>query len=92
MHVLQKIEEDHFAIDVIGGHPVIITNAEILGEAGSEWEGYPIFSKDYLIDLLAIGLVYQVLTVADLQRAKDKATILKIRQQQEKPESPPYTF
>ncbi|OHX19630.1 hypothetical protein [Chromobacterium sphagni] len=72
-NLVRKIEDDDFAVDRIQGDSVIITRPIILGEKNSEWEGSPIFNREYLIDLIAIGLAYQVLNHSDLNAALNRA-------------------
>ncbi|WP_047238000.1 hypothetical protein [Chromobacterium subtsugae] len=72
-NLVKKIEDDDFAVDSIQGDSVIITRPLILGEKDSEWEGSPIFNREYLIDLIAISLAYQVLDHSDLNTALSKA-------------------
>ena len=72
-NLVKKIEDDDFAVDSVQGDSVIITRPLILGEKDSEWEGSPIFNREYLIDLIAISLAYQVLDHSDLNAAQSKA-------------------
>ncbi|KMN50885.1 hypothetical protein VL04_13215 [Chromobacterium violaceum] len=69
-----KIEDDDYAVDTIQGRRVIVTAPVMLGGTGSDWEGAPIFGRDYLVDLLALGLVHQVLDIQDVERAVRKAS------------------
>ncbi|MEO2217546.1 hypothetical protein ABGV49_10810 [Chromobacterium vaccinii] len=70
----QRIEDDDYAVDTIQGRRVLVTAPVMLGAAGSDWEGAPIFGRDYLVDLLALGLAHQVLDVKDVERAVSKAS------------------
>ncbi|MEN7432763.1 hypothetical protein VA599_18605 [Chromobacterium sp. TRC.1.1.SA] len=72
--VARRIGDDDYAVDTIQGGRVIITAPVMLGVAGSDWEGSPIFGRDYLVDLLALGLAYQVLDIQDIERAMGKAS------------------
>ncbi|KUM04765.1 hypothetical protein KIF53_11565 [Chromobacterium subtsugae] len=72
-HLVQRIEDDDFALDTIQGKRVLVTCPSILGEKGSDWEGAAIFGRDYLVELLALGLAYRVLNFADVKIAMLKA-------------------
>ena len=72
-HLVRRIEDDDFALDTIQGKRVLVTCPTILGEKGSEWEGSAIFGRDYLVDLLALGLAHRVLNFADVKLAMLKA-------------------
>ncbi|MEN2426763.1 hypothetical protein [Chromobacterium vaccinii] len=68
-HLAQRIEDDDFALDTIQGKRVIVTAPVMLGKAGSDWEGAAIFGRDYLIELLALGLAHCVLDFSDVEQA-----------------------
>ncbi|OHX12424.1 hypothetical protein [Chromobacterium sphagni] len=72
-HLVQRIEDDDFALDTINGRRVIVTCPSILGGKGSDWEGAMIFGREYLVDLLALGLAHRVLNFADVKMAMLKA-------------------
>ncbi|WP_337883106.1 hypothetical protein [Chromobacterium haemolyticum] len=62
-----RISEDEFALDVIDGEPAIITQASVIGQPGSEWEGSPIFKKTYLLELISRSLEHEVIKPEDIQ-------------------------
>lgn len=68
-HLAQGIEDDDFALDTIQGKRVIVTAPLMLGGNGSDWEGAAIFGRDYLVELLALGLAYCVLEFSDVELA-----------------------
>ncbi|MDF0604335.1 hypothetical protein HZU77_001555 [Neisseriaceae bacterium TC5R-5] len=84
--VVDSIADDQFTVEKVEGQPVIITSPQIVGEAGSEWEGCPIFSKNYLVDLVALSLAYQVLSIADFRQMMGKAFVYTDQRQQEREE------
>ncbi|MGR2660326.1 hypothetical protein [Chromobacterium haemolyticum] len=67
--IANQITDDEFALDTIQGERVIITSPIILGTAGSEWEGSPIFRRDYLLALLSHSIRHKVLNAADIDAA-----------------------
>ena len=71
--VARRIDDDDYAVDTIQGRRVIVTAPVMLGAVGSDWEGSPIFGRDYLVDLLALGLAHQILDIQDVERAVSKA-------------------
>ncbi|QND82825.1 Uncharacterized protein ChrSV_0597 [Chromobacterium vaccinii] len=68
-HLAQGIEDDDFALDTIQGRRVIVTAPVMLGGAGSDWEGAAVFGRDYLVELLALGLAHSVLDFSDVEQA-----------------------
>jgi hypothetical protein len=72
--IANRISDEEFALDTIEGERVIITSPIILGTLGSEWEGSPIFRRDYLLALLTHSIKHQVLDAADIDAALDRGT------------------
>ncbi|RBL66511.1 hypothetical protein C3E98_037145, partial [Pseudomonas sp. MWU13-2625] len=68
-----KIAEEDFALDVIDGEPAIIVMLNMLGQAGSEWEGSPVFGKSYLLELIGRSLEHNVILAEDIQGLIRKA-------------------
>ncbi|MDF0605736.1 hypothetical protein HZU77_008735 [Neisseriaceae bacterium TC5R-5] len=84
--LVEAIEENHFTVAKIQGQPVLVTNALMLGPVGSEWEGSAVFSQGYLMDLFALSLAHQILSLADVRQVMDKAFAYTKQHQQQRDE------
>ncbi|WP_152610362.1 hypothetical protein [Chromobacterium piscinae] len=67
--VATTISDDDFALGWVAGEKVIITQSSILGAAGSEWEGSPVFCKSYLLQLLALSVEHGVIAPSEISAA-----------------------
>ncbi|MBX9296566.1 hypothetical protein [Chromobacterium piscinae] len=64
--LVKKIADDDYALDVIQGDHVLVTSPVIVGEQGSEWEGSLVFTKEYLLSLMQLGLKHRLLNPDDI--------------------------
>ncbi|WP_434632312.1 hypothetical protein [Chromobacterium sp. CV08] len=72
-HLVREIADDNYALDVISGDPVLVTSPLMVGEPGSEWEGSLIFTKEYLLSLVELGLKHQLLNLQELKTTGSRA-------------------
>lgn len=64
--LVKKIADDDYALDVIQGDQVLVTSPMIVGEKGSEWEGSLVFTKEYLLSLMQLGVKHRLLNPDDI--------------------------
>lgn len=65
--LMHQIQDDEYTLDIIDQQPVLVLSPLIMAKAG-EWEGSLLISRNYLLNLLKLGLEYQLLSRSDLLR------------------------